>query len=384
MGKMKLYFTIFILVMSSVWACQSEDENADKESQKKEVEEESEDENLTEDNEASTDKETTVPYDRIQLVYKTAQEKYEKAQGRELPDTIDINAVYEKIGPCEFNEILKISDNYFLAHFYTASDVENNYYITFDLAGNFIDLKLYGTISYGVYYEDSFVANNFIQVINENQEGFEMDDNGDVHFDHSHINGEYFYLQNDGEIRSLNNKNQATSISDLSPELLDYYKVAIKQKLPGIPVELFPFNVIPGNNDGSTSDVYESLEGGGLYAKCLEVRDRNDILIGLIGYQYDPLIDSIPQTLTFVFSENQKPIIDYNIVSIEGRLYTEVITQQLSLDIDFVVFKSYYVFPMGNKEFVEPQTSVYSILGSLKDMLTNHVDNTTVKALSKL
>lgn len=363
-------------------ACQSEGETSDKNTQEKGAKGDVENEGATENERASSDSESPEVDDTNLLSYAIAQEKWKETYGMELPDKIDVKAVYEEIGPCHFYEILKSSGNYVLTHFYTGTDVENSYYITFDGYGNLIDLVLYGTISYDTDFEASFVADNITRVVNRNKQGFDIDDEGNDSFDHLHFNSEYYYIEDDGHIRILNNANQASSISELSPEIFDFYNKAIKMHRPGKSVKLFPFDKIPGNNKASTTDVYESLEGGGMYANCLEVRDRNNVLIGIVGYKYDPMMDSIPQTLSMVLSESEKPIIDYSIVSIDGHLYTEILTQELSVDTDFLIFKSYYDYPQQNRASAIPQKSKYSILGSIISLLDKPLDINAAKALS--
>lgn len=378
----KLQFIASILLVASTMACESVGETSDKKSQEKASADTAE-EASAESDEESAESESSVEDDRNLLSYAIAQEKWTETYGLELPENIDVKAVYEEIGPCDFYEILKSSGNYVLTRFYTGTDVENNYYITFDGYGNLIDLVLYGTISYGVDFEASFIADNIAYVINSNQQGFDIDDEGNDSFDHLHVNSEYYYIEDDGNIRTLNNTNQAAAISELSPELFDYYEDAIKTQRPGKSLELFPFSIIPGNNEASTTDVYESLEGGGMYANCLEVRAKNNDLIGLVGYKYDPMMDSIPDTYSMILSKQGKPIIDYSIVSIDGRLFTEVITQELSVETDFLIAKTYYAYPMQNKNASVPQAPKYAEVGSIKDMLSKPLDLSTAKTISK-
>ncbi len=373
----KTYLAGAIFLLFSFISCQTGDENTAHKATEEVAEkstEEIEPQEAIDDPLSSEDRNTTLYY--------TAQDVREDEYGLTLPDKVELKLLYEQIGPCDFQAILNTSSNYLLTHFYAGTDVENHYFVTFDLNGSLLDVNLYGTRAYGSDFTTDFISDNLIIVKHFHQEGFEIDESGNDTYDHLQIVGQYIYIKKDGHIQSIKNGNEASLISETSPELLDYYQQAIKHQLPDAAYKLYPFNTIPGNNTLSTTDVYESLEGGGLYSSCIEVRNATHTLIGVIGYKYDGMLDSIPNTYALLLNEKQKPIMRYGIIAIEGDLYIELVTLDLVIDNNVQIIKEYYVYPQEDLD-TSFQQPVYSITGNLEELLDKPLEKNHIEKLKE-
>ena len=361
---------IIILLLIFFMSCQRGAENAQHKATEKIAESTTEEiaESAAEENspeEAVEDPVVIEDYNSI--LYHKAKAKWDAKNELALPDNLALKELYDTIGPCDFNAILNFSKSYVLTHFSTGTDVENNFFVTFNMNGDLIDTNLYGTRAYGSDFTTTFVSDNFISVKNFNQHGFRLDESGDDTFDYLEVDGEFIYIKKNGRIQSIKSSNEAFPRSEISPELFDYYQQEIKAQFDA-GCNLYPFTMIPGNNTLSTSDVYESLEGGGLYSSCLEIRNAAQTLIGIIGYTYDPALDSIPNTYTLLYNKAQKPVVNYNIIGIEGDLYLELITADTVVDKTVQIIKEYYSYPKKDRN-ARVQSPIHSITGNLEALL---------------
>jgi hypothetical protein len=310
---------------------------------------------------------TTVidePEDRNIQIYQSQKQTWEKEHSIKLPENIDVKLLYEKTNSTvKFISILRLFENYFLTQFYSGTDVEKNYYATFDINGNLLDVILIGTRTYGVDFTAEFTHNNLIKILHSHKKEFEIDEEGNSAYNNISINGEYIYLKKSGLFQLINVNNSKTATSEIAPSILDYYKIKISNQFPKESYNIYTFSKIPGNNTSSTEDVYESLEGGGLYSSCLEIRNTKNDLIGVIGYKNETCPDTILQTFSFVLNKN--PIIHYSIISVSGRLYLELISLLPKTHENAIqITKEYYLYPQEDHSTLI-QTPTHTISGSL-------------------
>lgn len=287
----------------------------------------------------------------VQL-YQSAKKTWEIENNVKLPDSIDLKTLYNKTTSLFFGNIVNKTDQYILTHFSNGTDVENNYYATFDLNGRFLDVILYDTRGYGYDFNVDYLAENFISVKHFSQQGFKIDEFGDDTYDHISIHDKYIFVNESGVFKLITTKNEALIITDDDDDdfIFDYYKEKIKKDFPDIKCDVYPFDIIPGDNSSSSTDVYESLEGGGLYAKCLEVRNEKNDLIGVIGYRTDINEDGTPVTFSFVINENQQPIIQYGVVFIDDELHLKVMSLDNVKKNNVDVAINYYNYPLFDSE----------------------------------
>ncbi len=352
-----------ILFVSFFVSCQSGSKKTENTSSKEAVEIEPTEDNHPEEVEAVP----IAPEDRNNLMYQTGKQTWEKENSTKLPKRIDLKLLYDETDPTiEFGSILQSFENHFLILFYSGTDVENNYYATFDMNGNLLDATLFATRAYGDDFTTEFVHNNLIKVIHFHEEGFEIDEEGNSTYDDLSIEGNYIYLKENGLFQSINTNNSKTITTEIDSLIFNYYKDKINRQFPKENYTLFPFDKIPGNNTSSTDDVYESLEGGGLYSSCLEIRDSINNLIGIIGYTNEKYADSIPRTFSFVLNIN--PIIHYGIISVDGSLYLELVRLLPEAHKNTIqITKEYYVYPHEDQNMLI-QTPIHTISGSLDEL----------------
>lgn len=342
-----LSFLIFI-------SCQSES---------KSIETSSEDGIVELDGESNAEEAEADPEDFNVELYRSAKKTWEIENNTKLPDSIDLTTLYDSTAPLYFGNIVNKTDQYFLTHFSYGTDVENNYYATFDMNGRFLDVILYDTRGYGDDFSIDYLSKNFISVKHFSQQGFEIDEFGNDTYDHTSIHDSYIYINEDGYFNFITTKNEELLIADTEATIFDYYQQKIKKLFPDLKCNLYPFDNIPGDNTSSNTDVYESLEGGGLYAKCLEVRNEKNDLIGVIGYRTDLNENGTPATFSFVMSENQQPIIQYGIVVIDGELHLQLMKLDDVKENNVGVAINFYNYPLLNIDSLV-QKPVHNIIKS--------------------
>lgn len=367
---MKIFTTAFLLLSLTI-SCQSE--NSENDTQQK-------------TDTTTTEEQDTAVVDTLPLTpYQLNKQAWENEIPSKLPEQINEEPLFKKVGPCDFESILQVSEIYFLTRFTTGTDVQNSYYVTFDMNGNFLDAIFYGTETFGANFTTNFIHDNLIKVINFHEEGFEIDSYGDDSFDHLGMVANYIYLKDNGIFQSIKTRNSKLLASEIDSKIFDYYTQKANEFYPNLNLNLTPFDKIPGNNKASNEDVYESLEGGGLYSSCLEFRNSNHDLIGVAGYRNEGYADSIPLTFVFVFNPDKKPIIHYSIISEGGKLYLEVVRiLSKSNDRSPQIRKAYYEYGYDHDTLI--QTPVHTVKGSLTELFEKplgkgDVENLRVRSL---
>ena len=158
-------YAFFILVCFTLNSCDSTESGH-------EGEEESIEEVEFADAEAEIDLEME---DHNQSNYFNAKSELESNGGIELPDSLNLNALYEVIEPGgTFAQIYSYAEGFILTSFYSGTDVEKNYLVTWDYDGELLNYINYGTSTFGqeVYLE--IITSNFIAARYTYYEDFEL------------------------------------------------------------------------------------------------------------------------------------------------------------------------------------------------------------------
>lgn len=255
---------------------------------------------------------------RNQSLYQATKEKNNTV----LPDSLEWSKIKTIDPGLVFNAVLSAHENYLISNFYVGTDVENLYLFSFSKEGELIDEYMYGTQTYGEDVSTEMLNEDLLKVVKTSYSNFELDGYGNEKYDNKIMTSEYVSFSEMGVFEIWKNENPTINIEKES-EVHKFYNIIAKSILSPQSFDFTYRQNISAQSEGE--DVYESLEGGGLNSKSIEVRDQQGSLKGIFCYTFDDFDkDPIPTTICMAKASKNCEIMKYYIVSAGGMLYLKI------------------------------------------------------------
>lgn len=318
------------MLSALVFSCQ--DETPDSESSSKPSEKKAE----------SSEKDRTITdLDQIPNLKRNLERlKQEQSKHPEwdLPDSLEWEKI-EKIEPgLVLSDVVSSGDAYFITNFHTESDVETEYLLSFTPDGRVIDDYQLGSNTFGTSTKTKLLNENLFRVIKTDYEGFELDGYGNETYEEKAVTSEYVSFSEMGVFEIWKNENPVMSIENES-EIYRFYDIISKSIIGANEYEYVYRSEITARSEGE--DVYESLEGGGLYSKALEVRTRYGLLKAIFCYKAPASKNTMPKTYSMAVASKNCEIMNYHIISSGGNLYLKVVEHNSITNEAQVTFFNY-------------------------------------------